>query len=152
MYSWHPLVNFPLLKVLELAGQKAVFSSSTMPQTLSWLVWGVVFGLLPSLGFFCQSKLLPWAARLGYVETVRSLIGAGVTVNRLTESTTVLCEAIRSRNAQLVFLLLKRGADIQAADAAGKTALDCARSIGQPELVLPESQNTKTALKVERRK
>lgn len=60
---------------------------------------------------------------MNYREVVEVLLQAGVSVNLLTPAGTALHEAALCGKANVVALLLRRGADQEARDAAGRTPL-----------------------------
>lgn len=88
---------------------------------------------LKSINRYGGTALIP-AAERGHVETVRTLIAAGVDVNHVNNlGWTALLEAIILGNGELKYqhvveLLLKAGADPNLADKDGITPLQHARS------------------------
>ena len=78
---------------------------------------------------------LMFAAPFGTPDLVRTLIDAGANVNaRDIREMTPLMLAVSSetQNAEVVRLLLEKGADTRAKSAFGETALDWARKFGDP--------------------
>ena len=68
---------------------------------------------------------LSWAAHIGDLSLVSSLLEEGADVNKLSEAmgTTPLIEAVRENHISIVKLLLEKGADINATDVHKRTAL-----------------------------
>ncbi|MGO4202811.1 ankyrin repeat domain-containing protein [Rhodococcus sp. TAF43] len=89
---------------------------------------------------FGGTALIP-ASEYGHVETVRTLIRAGVPVNHVNDpGWTALHEAIvygdgSARYLDVVSQLLDAGADPSIRDARGRTPLQNAQSRGQPDIV-----------------
>jgi ankyrin repeat protein len=81
---------------------------------------------------------LMYAAPYGTPELVRTLIDAGAKVNaRDIRDMTPLMLAVSSetQNAEVVRLLLEKGADVKAKSNLGETALDWARKFGNPAVI-----------------
>ncbi len=67
------------------------------------------------------------AAREGRLSEVRRLIDSGANVNHISEfGNTPLIHAALGAHADVVSLLLQRGADVNAVDRGGFSALHCA--------------------------
>jgi ankyrin repeat protein len=94
---------------------------------------------LKSTNRYGGTALIP-AAERGHVETVRTLIAAGVDVDHVNNlGWTALLEAIilgngGERHQRIVELLIKAGADVNLADGKGVTPLQHARSHGYGEI------------------
>jgi ankyrin repeat protein len=94
---------------------------------------------LKSTNRYGGTALIP-AAERGHVDTVRTLIEAGVDVDHVNNlGWTALLEAIilgdgAERHQQIVRLLVKAGADINLADRDGVKPLQHARSRGYREI------------------
>jgi hypothetical protein len=94
---------------------------------------------LKSTNRYGGTALIP-AAERGHVETVRTLIESGVSVDHINDlGWTALLEAIilgngGERHRQIVDMLLKAGANPDLADREGVTPLEHARSRGYREI------------------
>ncbi|MFH5775462.1 ankyrin repeat domain-containing protein [Paracoccus sp. NGMCC 1.201697] len=94
---------------------------------------------LKSTNRFGGTALIP-ACERGHVETVRTLIEAGVDVDHVNNlAWTALLEAIilgdgGPRHRQIVDLLVKAGADVNLADGNGVTPLGHARAAGYDKI------------------
>lgn len=94
---------------------------------------------LTSLNRYGGTALIP-AAERGHVETVRTLIAAGVSIDHVNNlGWTALLEAIilgdgGEQHRQIVDLLIQAGADVNLADADGRSPLDHARMRGFAEI------------------
>lgn len=71
----------------------------------------------------CAGTPLSEAASLGYIDMVKFLLENGANINQITEGDPIIHEAVRSGNAEIVDLLVRYGADINATDSLGQTAL-----------------------------
>lgn len=74
----------------------------------------------------CGGTPLSEAASLGYMEIVRFLLSAGAQLHVPGQTEPVLHEAVRSKKAEMVRLLVEAGADVNAVSDLGETPLHLA--------------------------
>ncbi len=94
-------------------------------------------GADPDVQVSSGQSALGAAAAAGQIATARALIARGAHVDSRTRLTfdTPLTEAAQMNQLDMVRLLLDRGADIEARDVMGRTALDWARENANADMV-----------------
>lgn len=109
-------------------------SANNQPEVLKVLIEA---GADPNARTEDGTGVMFWAAGYGYTEVVRELVKAGARIEDPIDQfgTTPLMHAVRNGKAETVQALLDLGAQVNAKDTSGKTALARAREEGNSEVI-----------------
>lgn len=108
---------------LNREGRNALHATYTRYDTAMRLV---ELGTRPSIDEHCSRLLYLDISRKGSTRNLQTLIQAGMPVNECIDGRLPLCEAVTAGNLDAVKLLLSLGADPDAQDRKGRSALHCA--------------------------